>query len=208
MKNEANQGASVPTKTASEPVARLELSEHLPYLIRHVYAQLEAASAGGLARFGLNVAVWRILAVLWQHGDLAHRELAELTSIEVSTLSRVSKTVQRDGLIRRKRTVADQRTVRVTLTDKGRDLVRQIIPAAVDMQNQIIGNMTPKDVQTVTRLLHVIAENLGAYEETDFDVPKAPVKKVAKAAEPTDASARTISKTRAPRKRISRIPAA
>ena len=65
------------------------------------------------------VAVWRILAVLWKHDNLSHRELSELTSIEVSSLSRISKTVQRDGLIRRKRTVQDQRTVRVTLTTRG-----------------------------------------------------------------------------------------
>jgi len=204
----------VPKTTVPEPVARLELSEHLPYLIRHVYAQLEAASAGRLAQFGVNVAVWRILAVLWQHGDLAHRELSELTSIEVSTLSRVSKAVQRDGLIRRKRTLADQRTVRVTLTDKGRDLVQQIIPSAVKMQKQIAGSMTAKDVETVTRLLHVIAENLGTYGETDFDVPKVATKKVRKAAVPKTV-AKTVPETKpgsrrttAVRKRAGTVPAA
>ncbi len=194
-------GAFVPKTIGTRTTARLELSEHLPYLIRHVYGQVEAASAGRLAQFGVNVAVWRILAVLWQHGDLAHRELSELTSIEVSTLSRVSKAVQRDGLIRRKRTVEDQRTVRVTLTDKGRDLVLQIMPSAVALQKRMTGSMTAGDVQTVTRLLHVIAENLGTYGETDHDVP-ALSKKVSTA----EATIKAASKA-APRKRARRTAA-
>lgn len=191
----------MPKTVAPRTPAKLELSQHLPYLIRHVYGQLEAASAGRLAQFGVNVAVWRILAVLWQHGDLAHRELSELTSIEVSTLSRVSKAVQRDGLIRRKRTVEDQRTVRVTLTDKGRDLVQQIIPSAVAMQQRITGSMTARDVQTVTRLLHVLAENLATYGEKEFEVPGVP-KKASPASEPAAKATKS-----APRKRARRATA-
>ena len=183
-----SKGPAVQKKSASDTDATLELSEHLPYLIRHVYAQLEAASAGQLAKFGVNVAVWRILAVLWQHGDLAHRELSELTSIEVSTLSRVSKSVQNDGLIRRKRTQADQRTVRVTLTEKGSDLVRQIIPSAGMMQAKIVGDLSKEDVRTLTRILHVIADNLGNFGETDFDLSeRAPTAKRAKIDAPSKA---------------------
>ena len=97
------------------------------------------------------VAVWRILAVLWKHDNLSHRELSELTSIEVSSLSRISKTVQRDGLIRRKRTVQDQRTVRVTLTDKGREVVKQVIPWALSCQEDIIGGLPPRQVRDADR---------------------------------------------------------
>lgn len=146
---------------------KFELSEHLPYLFKHIYSQLEVASTGALSGFGINVAVWRILAVLWQHDDLSHRELSELTSIEVSTLSRISKAVQRDGLIRRKRTPQDQRTVRVTLTDKGRDLVKQAIPSALGIQSDIIGDLPAEDVATLIRILHVIVENLNRFSQAD-----------------------------------------
>ena len=154
--------------STSHAGGRLDLSEHLPHLIRRVYAQLETASAGQLARFGVNGAVWRILAVLWQHGDLTHRQLSELTSIEVSTLSRVSKLVQRDGLIRRHRTDADQRTVRVTLTDQGRDLVQQLIPSALKVQDQIAGRLSCEDVESLQRILRVVAGNLSDHVAPDF----------------------------------------
>ena len=157
----------VTDKVDSDAHLDFELSEHLPYLFKHIYSQLEVASAGALSAFGINVAIWRILAVLWQHDDLSHRELSELTSIEVSTLSRISKSVQRQGLIRRKRTQQDQRTVRVTLTDKGRDIVKQAIPSARGVQNDIIGDLPPQDVATLTRILHVIVENLNRYSLAD-----------------------------------------
>ena len=156
----------------SEPnsIGTFELSDHLPYLFKHIHSQLEVASAGQLARFGVNVAVWRILAVLWSHDDVSHRELAHLTSIEVSTLSRVSKTVQRAGLIRRKRTKEDQRTVRVTLTEKGRELAQAIIPSAIKSQDEMFANLSAKDIQTLIGLLHKVVENLNRYTETDLDI--------------------------------------
>jgi len=160
----------VPAKPVSKSAADLHLSEHLPYLFKHIHSQLQVASAGRLAKFGVNVAVWRILAVLWEHGELSHRELAELTSIEVSTLSRISKSVQRDGLIRRTRTQEDQRTVRVTLTEKGRTLTQAIIPSALDSQAEIVGSMSAQDVKHLTRILHIIVENLSHYSTVDVDI--------------------------------------
>jgi MarR family transcriptional regulator, organic hydroperoxide resistance regulator len=150
-----------------------DLAEHLPYLLKHIYSQLQVASARHLAQFGVSVAVWRILAVLWEHGDLSHRELADLTSIEVSTLSRLSKSAKRDGLIRRKRTREDQRTVRVTLTEKGRNLTQAIIPSALSCQADTIGNLCPEDVNTVTRILHTIVENLTAHAKTNATIDEA-----------------------------------
>lgn len=159
-----------------------ELSNHLPYLFKHIHSQLEVASAGQLAQFGVNVAVWRILAVLVTHDDVSHRELAHLTSIEVSTLSRVSKTVQRAGLIRRKRTKEDQRTVRVTLTEKGRELAQAIIPSAIKSQDEMFAGLSPKDVQTLISLLHKVVENLNRYTEADLDIAQdAPIEEAPKA---------------------------
>jgi len=160
----------VPAKPVTKPTADLHLSEHLPYLFKHIYSQLQAASAGHLAQFGVNVAVWRILAVLWEHGELSHRELSGLTSIEVSTLSRISKSVQQEGLIRRTRTQEDQRTVRVTLTERGRTLTQAIIPSALDMEAEIVGKLSAQDIKDLTRILHVIVGNLSRYATVDVDI--------------------------------------
>jgi DNA-binding MarR family transcriptional regulator len=165
---------SEPQTPDSEAHLKFELSDHLPFLFKHIHSQLDVASGGHLAKFGVSVAVWRILAVLWAHDNLSHRELAQLTSIEVSTLSRVSKTVQRDGLIRRKRTMEDQRTVRVTLTAKGRELAQKIIPEAVKAQDEMFGSIPPEDIRTLTRLLHAVVENLNRYTEADLDIESDP----------------------------------
>jgi hypothetical protein len=66
------------------PDLKFELSDHLPFLFKHVHSQLEAVSGAQPSKFGAHVAWWRILAVLWAHDSLSHRELATLTSIEVA----------------------------------------------------------------------------------------------------------------------------
>lgn len=153
-----------------DPLADFDLSNYLPYLFRHIGSQMEVASAGGLANFGVNAAVFRILAVLFHHGDVSHTELAHLTSIEVSTLSRVSDAVQRRGLIRRKRADEDQRIKRVTLTDKGRDLIESILPSALQSENEMFARVSPRDRRRLIELLHKVVVSLNRYSETDVDI--------------------------------------
>lgn len=146
---------------------QFELSNHLPYLFKHIHSQLEVASAGQLARFGVDIAVWRIVASLWEHDGIPHRELARLTSIEVSTLSRLSKAVQGDGLIRRSRTEADQRTVHVSLTDKGRELARELIPWAVRCEDEMFAHLSADDRGTLVGLLLKVVANLNRFTMAD-----------------------------------------
>jgi hypothetical protein len=69
---------------------RLDLDDYLPYLVNRV-GSIMALRFGEdvLAQFGLSIAMWRVLAALSSNGAQRHTDLAGLTSIEVSTLSRI-----------------------------------------------------------------------------------------------------------------------
>jgi DNA-binding MarR family transcriptional regulator len=139
----------------------LDLSEHLPYLINRVGSALVARfSADALARAGLSVASWRVLAVLSSNGGARQTDLAELTSIDASTLSRLIGRLAHDGLVKRTRSQADSREVAVALTPKARTLLRNLIPVALGLQDTATRSLARRDLATLKRVLRQMHENL------------------------------------------------
>ena len=69
---------------------KLDLDNYLPYLVNRV-GTIIADQWGGeqLAPYRLSIAMWRVMAVLASKGGQRQIDLADLTSIEVSTLSRL-----------------------------------------------------------------------------------------------------------------------
>jgi DNA-binding MarR family transcriptional regulator len=131
----------------------LDLSEYLPYLINRVGGAVSDAFGDELAKDALTISMWRVLAVLIHNGSQYMTNLAELTTIEPSTLSRLIGTLQRRGLVTRKRNGSDGRLVSVALSARGTALTTRLLPAAADLQDRMIAGMPPADVATLRRLL-------------------------------------------------------
>jgi DNA-binding MarR family transcriptional regulator len=139
----------------------LDLSEHLPYLINRVGSALvERFCADALARAGLSIAAWRVLAVLATRDALRQTDLAALTSIDVSTLSRLITRLVHDGLVRRTRSRADTREVAVALTRKARTMLRKLVPVAAGLQSTATRGIAKSDLATLRRVLRQMHRNL------------------------------------------------
>ena len=72
----------------SKPPAKLDLGDYLPYLVNRV-GNIIADQFGeeALAPHGLSIAMWRVMAALASTGGQRQIDLADLTSIDSSTLS-------------------------------------------------------------------------------------------------------------------------
>jgi DNA-binding MarR family transcriptional regulator len=62
------------------------------------------------------------MLALWQYEPLTVRRLGELVSLEPATLSPLLKRLEAIGYLRRTRDVADERNLKITLTESGRAL--------------------------------------------------------------------------------------
>jgi DNA-binding MarR family transcriptional regulator len=141
--------------------APLELSEHLPYLINRVGSALVARfSADALAGARLSIASWRVLAVLSNNGGLRQTDLAEMTSIDASTLSRLITRLVRAGLVRRTRSRRDSREVAVALTRKAATVMTKLVPIAAGLQATATQHLSKRDLATLKRVLRKMHENL------------------------------------------------
>jgi DNA-binding MarR family transcriptional regulator len=131
----------------------LDLSEYLPYLINRVGGAVSDVFGEELAKDSLTISMWRVLAVLLHEGPQYMTNLAELTTVELSTLSRLIGTLQRRGLVTRKRNGSDGRYVSVSLSARGTTLMTRLLPAAAELQERMIAGMPAADVATLRRLL-------------------------------------------------------
>lgn len=147
-------------KTDAVPV--LDLGDYLPYLVNRVGARIAASFGRELEPHGLSLPMWRVLAVLAQTGEQRQIDLAELTSIDTSTLSRLIKTVQLLGLVSRARSAESLREVRIALTARGRAVVKALIPRALDYEAAAARGLSPRELDSLKTLLRRVYANMGA----------------------------------------------
>ena len=106
---------------AAKSPSRLDLDDYLPYLVNRVGTIIaEQFGDEALAAHGLSIAMWRVMAVLAANGSQRQIDLADLTSIDASTLSRLVSRLVRIGLVTRTRSANSNREVAVELSAKGR----------------------------------------------------------------------------------------
>ena len=75
-----------------------------------------------LDQLGVTYTQWITIVALWEHDNETVSSLGEKLFLESNTLTPMLKKLEGMGYIRRQRDPADERQVRVTLTEAGRDL--------------------------------------------------------------------------------------
>lgn len=149
-----------------------DLTDLLPYLLNRAGSRIADAFSEMLRReHGITLQAWRVLAALGHQDGQRIGELADTTSIEVSTLSRLVTAVQRQGLIERRRSteVGDARVVRVFLTGEGRKLARRIIPVAEAYEGIALTGFTPEEARLLKRYLVRVFDNMGGLQDAGDD---------------------------------------
>ena len=85
--------------------------------------------------FGLTEQQWRVLRVLWQHEQIAFKQLSDLALIPPPSLVGVVDRLTKRGLVKRRRADTDRRIVFVYATHKSRAIeskVRPLVDKAYD----------------------------------------------------------------------------
>ena len=132
----------------------LDLGNFLPYLLNRVgFALVESFTADALRKDGLSIDMWRVLAALSNNGGQRQVDLSDMTSIDVSTMSRLVSRLVRLGLVTRSRSRTSNREVVVALSPKGRALVRRLIPIAHALERKASAGLTAKELAVMKNLL-------------------------------------------------------
>ena len=141
----------------------LKLDDFLPYLVNRVGAALVARfTREALASEHLTIDKWRVLAALCENGGQRQVDLAGMTSIETSTVSRLVTRLIHHGLVTRSRSRTNSREVVVRLSPRGAVLMRKLIPIAHGLERAALEGIPAKDLAAIKGWLRRIYANLGS----------------------------------------------
>jgi len=86
-----------------------------------------------LERLGLTHPQYLVMLALWEDSPLSATEISRLLQLDLPTLSPLLKRLEALGLVDRRRNPDDERSLRVTLTERGRVLREEAlaVPGAV-----------------------------------------------------------------------------
>ncbi|HWE72166.1 MAG TPA: MarR family transcriptional regulator [Stellaceae bacterium] len=133
--------------------ANYKFTNSFPYLLNRVGVRIAALFDERIADYGVTMPMYRVLAALRERPDQRLSDLSTMTTIEMSTLSRLVGTMKRKGFVSRRRPEDNGRTVAINLTSKGRGLVDELIPIVVHFEEVAVRNRTPAEVQWINRAL-------------------------------------------------------
>jgi len=130
---------------------RPKLSNFLCFAIYSANLAFGRAYKPILDKFGLTYTQYIALVALGEEDNLTVGALGEKMFLESNTLTPILKTLQSLGYIERQRDPADERQVRISLTDAGRALLDKGIGGSL-VEATGLGEEFPQVQKTVVRL--------------------------------------------------------
>ena len=143
----------------------------IPYLIHRIAVRIEDSVNARARKYGLKVNEIRVLMRLVEHGDMRVGELAELTSLEPSTLSHTLRRIGAAGWIARNRAATDNRQVLVSLTPKGKRFARLLHPHIRRYNDVASEHISVAELRTLRGALDRIYQNLLGMDKSLPDFP-------------------------------------
>ena len=149
-----------------EPVenANASFEGFMPYLVTKLAWQLNADLVEKLRQEGINLARWRILAVLAMGDGITISEIIDRAMMQQSALSRVLMSMEEEDYVRRVPRRDDGRYVDVFLTERGRALFHSLDSVVRQRQGRLLQGFSPEDTETAFTLVRRMLGNLGKVE--------------------------------------------
>lgn len=119
------------------------------------YADARFHQEAGLS--AIKFIVLRILAT--NGGTMIPSEIAEWTFRERHNITTLVRRLENDGLVRAERSNRDKRFVNITLTAKGRRVLKQATPAAREIVNQVMLSISEGDGVLLEKSLRALRQN-------------------------------------------------
>ena len=141
------------------------LKTSMPYLLNRLGVRMGALFSQRIAPTGITLPMYRTLASLADEGNQTLTDLASVTSIELSTMSRLISALVAKGLVTRKRLPDDERTVRINLTGKGTELTTKLMREAQHYDAVLTAVLSPNAVETMKADVRRMYESLDSLEQ-------------------------------------------
>ncbi len=138
----------------------LKLEEFLPYRLVMLAEQVSHSLSRLYSdRYGITNPEWRTLAALGQFGTITSTEIGRSSRMHKTKVSRAVAELEKKGLIKRETSDADMRVAYLSLTEKGEQTYRKLVPLALQFGDRLASGLSREEMAALERVLASLMES-------------------------------------------------
>ena len=145
-----------------DPNEALKLKNQLCFPLYAAARRVTGVYTPYLKPLGLTYTQFIVFMVLWEQDGLQVSEIGERLLLDSGTLTPLLKKMEAQGYLTRTRSKLDERSVIVSLTEKGKALKEEV--GQIPMKAAQCVRLSPEEAQTLYKLLYKVLESTGDLE--------------------------------------------
>ncbi len=162
-----------PSAWSSEALSRVfgaALPEQLFYLILQACRRRDADQTDGMRGLDVSVPKWRAMAVIRQLGAGAMTEIAHLSAVDRTTLTRTIDLLVEDGLVERMASPTDRRLILLKLSPAGVELVETARQINRDYNARMLEGIPEEHRRIALAVMQKIVDNMIEDDDVAYGV--------------------------------------
>ena len=116
---------------------------------------------------GVSAGKYFVLRMLAQQDGISQGEVWHRFDVDPSRITRLAKSLEKEGLVRRERDPKDNRVVRMYLTQEGRRMIDEFSDRHQRFERRVREAVSEEDLGELRRILGALTEAMNDPEEGD-----------------------------------------
>jgi len=140
----------------------MDLKQFLPYQLSIISLKISNGIAEHYQdQFGINISEWRVLVILYKNPDITAKKIAQLSQMDKVRISRTLKSLVQKNYLSQRPHPLDARAKNYELNERGRFLMRAVIPDALRYEEQLLSQLTDDERSQLHHLIGKFKQILG-----------------------------------------------
>ncbi|XER07988.1 hypothetical protein SRRS_35810 [Sporomusa rhizae] len=155
----------MPTNTTDQLYYALSRLSRLIHRMEHRIAH------GGKEGHKFHRGQSRVLSILAQTNDASQRDIAEILDVRPSSMTEMLLRMEQSGLISRRQDENDQRIMRISLTESGKQAAAQSTASTHDVTAALFKSLAAEEQSQLLALIDRVNASLETMENTEDHHP-------------------------------------
>ncbi len=133
--------------------ARPGRSDHVLTLCHMLANRIGRTFVNDMARHDVTIAEWRVLLTLAVNGQATGKQITSRWAMDKMAVNRAIASLEKRGLLEKRRDGGDRRVVNLSLTAKGRALYEKLLPAANARYHELMAGLDRDEARQLRDIL-------------------------------------------------------
>jgi DNA-binding MarR family transcriptional regulator len=148
--------------------ANVKHQETIDYFLKIVWQTIANKYNNLVSEFGITQSIGYLLININEKEGTTVSQAATLLGLKSTSLSRMLRQLEAAGLIYRESNAGDKRSVKIFLTEKGREKRHQARVLVRQFNNYLDSHITEHDRESLIKILNKVIKLTGSFKPGNF----------------------------------------